>query len=63
MKDLLSLFDDKPVDRLRLLSFNFQQFCFFWNSEKGKAMFFGNPRSLKPLFFVPFMLTAEFYSF
>jgi GNAT superfamily N-acetyltransferase len=51
-----------PVDSGDLLKFDFQEFRFFWNSENGGAIFFGNPQLLKPLIAIPYMLLAEFYN-
>ena len=50
------------MGKLRFLMFDFQEFRFFWDSEKGGAMFFGNPRPLKPLIAIPYMLLAEVYN-
>ena len=63
MKDTLDSLKVEPVDKLRLLTFNFLEFRFFWNSENGKAMVFGTPRLLKPLVVVPYMLASEVGNF
>jgi GNAT superfamily N-acetyltransferase len=63
VKDISNSLKIEPADELWLLTFSFLEFRFFWNSENGKAMFFGNPRLLKPLIVVPYMLAAEAYNF
>jgi len=52
----------ESVGRLGFLTFDLQEFLFFWNSENGGAMGFGNPRPLKPLIAVPYMLFAEVFN-
>jgi len=62
LRDVSTILRTESVGRLRLLTFDFQEFRFFWNSENGGAMFCGNPRPLKPLIAVPYMLLAEVYN-
>jgi len=63
MKDTLGSLRIEPVDKRRLLTFNFLEFRFFWNSENGKAIVFGPPRLFKILIVVPYMLASEVGNF
>jgi GNAT superfamily N-acetyltransferase len=63
MKDVTKSLRIEPVDKLQHLTFDFLEFRFFWNSENGKAIFFGNPRLLMPIIAIPYMLTLEIYNF
>ena len=63
MKDVTKSLKIEPVDKLRHLTFNFLNFRFFWNSENGKAIFFGNPRLLLPIIAIPYMLSLEIHNF
>ena len=63
VKNITDSLKIEPLDKLRHLTFNFLEFRYFWDSENGKAIFLGNPRLLKPLIIVPYMLTLEVYNF
>ena len=62
VKDVSDILRIESVGRRQFLRFDFQEFRFFWNSERGGAMFSGNPRPLKPWIAVPYMLIAEVYN-
>jgi ribosomal protein S18 acetylase RimI-like enzyme len=51
------------VKRCGHLSFNLFNFCFFKNSERGNVLFFGSPRLLAPLVFVPYALVLQIMHF
>lgn len=63
MKDAPNTLRIIPVNRHQFLAFNLLEFRFFWNSQNGKAIFFGNPHLLKPLVIIPYMLAATVYNF
>jgi ribosomal protein S18 acetylase RimI-like enzyme len=49
----------KPVERVQHFRFNLLEFYFFWKSERGKALPFGNNWILARLAIVPYILVAE----
>ena len=59
MTDLRRLLKVEPLGRSQHLLFNLLEFRFFASSERGKALFFGNPRVLMPLITIPYILAAE----
>jgi hypothetical protein len=63
MTDLRRLLKVEPLGRSQHLLFNLLEFRFFASSERGKALFFGNPRVLMPLITVPYILAAEIVHF
>jgi len=63
VKNITSSLKIQPPDKRHHLTFNLHEFHFFWNSQNGKAIFLGNPRLLKPLIIIPYMLTLEIYNF
>jgi ribosomal protein S18 acetylase RimI-like enzyme len=63
LKDISNSLRIERVNKLQLLTFYFLEFRFFWNSENGQAIFFSNPRLLKPLIAIPYMLGSYLYSY
>lgn len=49
----------KPVERVQHFRFNLLEFLFFWKSERGKALPFGNNWILPRLAIIPYILVAE----
>jgi ribosomal protein S18 acetylase RimI-like enzyme len=59
VKDFLQSTRITPVKRSENLPFSFLTFCFFKNSERGKALVFGNSRLLTSLILIPYILAME----
>lgn len=61
MKEITNHPEIEPVSRRQSLLFSFLEFRFFWNSQNGKAILFGNPPWLTPLIAIPYTLAALVY--
>jgi ribosomal protein S18 acetylase RimI-like enzyme len=63
MTSITCLIRVKSVRRAQHFRFNLLEFYFFWKSERGEALPFGNNWILARLVIVPYVLAAEFVFF
>ena len=63
MKTLPQFLKITPVNGREHLFFNLFNFCFFKNSERGNVLFFGSPRLLAPLAFIPYIMALQITHF